>query len=337
MTPTDFDRRIAAALPNCGELRILVAVSGGADSVGMLLALNSLRSATAVELRKLHAAHFNHRLRGEESDADAAWVGHLCRDLDVEITIGSAALTGSSEESARNQRYEFLAQTAREIGYGFVATAHTADDQAETILHHVLRGTGVAGLRGMPAERRLGESDKGEFIRLIRPMLGLHRSDVEEYLGSLGQSFREDRTNVDEQFTRNRIRHSLLPLLREQFNPRVDEALLKLSQQAGEATEALECLAADLLDRAVLEQTGAICRLNRNVLQKAHPSLVRWALVRLWDRAQWPRQMMSFDDWHRTAALVHETGAVTLPGNIDVRPRGDTLILRRASVRECGE
>lgn len=330
MNVSQFEHSVAAALPGDGA-RVLAAVSGGADSVALLRALHRLQAEGRFEL---HAAHFNHGLRGAASDADARWVADVCRQLGVPITLDGVdedtpGRMGSIEEEARHRRYAFLIETARHTGAPFVATAHTADDQVETVLHHVVRGTGLAGLGGMPAARGLAWRDGNPQTTLIRPLLRLRRADVEAYLQALGQDYRQDATNADEQFTRNRIRHTLLPLLREQFNPRVDEALLKLSQQARQAADALDSVAAALLAAAALQIAPEICRLDRAALREAHPHLVRCALVLLWDRAGWPRQMMAFDDWQRTAALASEEGALTLPGNIDARTRGNALVLRR--------
>ncbi|MFQ5734365.1 MAG: tRNA lysidine(34) synthetase TilS [Planctomycetaceae bacterium] len=342
MTPARFERRVAAALPAGRAGRILAAVSGGADSVAMVRALQRLQSGRDFQL---YAAHLNHRLRGDASDGDAIWVERLCRELNVTLRVEktdvlTAGPGGAIEETARRLRYGFLTETARTFDCPWVAAAHTADDQAETILHHILRGTGLAGLRGMPAERVLADAQPSTLdesairnpqstIQLIRPLLELRRSDVEAYLEALGQTHRQDATNTDRQFTRNRIRHVLLPLLREQFNPRVEDALLRLSQQARESAGALDSVAVDLLSAAALEITPEICRLDRKPLRNAHPHLVRCALVLLWDRAGWPRQTMGFDDWQRAAALIHKDGALTLPGNIDARTRGNALVLRR--------
>src|SRR5205823_11908216 len=122
------------------------------------------------------------------------------------------------EETARDERYRFLEVTAVAIGCRAIATAHTADDQAETILHHVLRGTGLAGLRGIPRARELASG-----ITLIRPLLDLERSVVLDYLAKIGQDFRDDASNRDEAYTRNRIRHQLLPLLAREYNPHIGE------------------------------------------------------------------------------------------------------------------
>jgi tRNA(Ile)-lysidine synthase len=296
-----------------------------------LRVLHRLRQPMQLEL---FAAHFNHGWRGAESDADAAFVRELCGSLQIPVVIEpfsraacglalSRKRTRRNEESARDDRYGFLRHVASDRQCRFVAVAHTADDQVETVLHHMLRGTGLAGLRGMPLEREFGEA------RLIRPLLTLRREDVEAYLSAIGQPFREDVTNVDERFTRNRLRHVLLPLLRERFNPQVDDALLRLAEQAREATRVLHRVAGELLDDVLLELTPVVCRLRREPLRAADPELVRTALTLLWRRAGWSRQKMSREDWRRAAELAVRDGAVTLAGGVHVDSRGGVLVFRR--------
>lgn len=322
MEPTEFEESVAAALPtDISGSHVIVAVSGGADSVCLLRVLHALR--TPMQLA-LFAAHFNHRWRGTESDADAEFVAELCATLGIEVVIDSQNDAGQlNEEAARDARYQFLHRVATDKHCNSIALGHTADDQAETVLHHILRGTGLAGLRGMPLEREF------RGARLIRPLLRTRRTDVEAYLAAIGQPFRTDATNVDERFTRNRLRHVLLPLLREQFNPQVDDALLRLANQARDATRVLHAVAGDLLDDALLERTPTVCRLRRDVLRDADPELVRTALMLLWKRAGWSRQKMSREDWQRAAALVVDGGAKTLPGGVHARVRGGVLEFRR--------
>ncbi|HEX5104177.1 MAG TPA: tRNA lysidine(34) synthetase TilS, partial [Pirellulaceae bacterium] len=185
------------------DVTVLVAVSGGADSVALLRGLHQLKAAGE---GRLVLAHFNHRLRGAESDADQALVEELARRLGLEAVVGARGREGEgergrSEESLRELRYEFLAAAADKVGARFVATAHTADDQVETVLMNVLRGTGLAGLAGIPRVRRLTDA-----ATLIRPLLNVTRAEVLEYLHSLGQSYRDDATNQSADYTRNRVR-----------------------------------------------------------------------------------------------------------------------------------
>ena len=158
-------------------------------------------------------AHLNHRLRGPDSDADAAFVSRLCPTLphclqSLSVADVADAAGDNLEAVARRLRYEFLARVARQSGATWVATAHTRDDQAETVLHRLIRGSGLRGLRGIAESRELVPG-----IRLVRPMLTLSRDDVIAYLREIDQPWREDATNRDTRFTRNRIRHELLPML----------------------------------------------------------------------------------------------------------------------------
>jgi tRNA(Ile)-lysidine synthase len=224
---------------------VLAAVSGGADSVALLLGLSQLRAASP---GRLVAAHFNHRLRGSESEQDQAFVEELSREVGVECIVGAAAADLAAahggqglEGAARQVRYEFLARAADQCGARYVATAHTADDQAETILHHILRGTGLAGLAGIPRTRPLTPA-----ATLIRPLLAVTRQEVLDYLQQLGKTYRDDSTNRLTDLTRNRIRLELLPLLERDFNPQVRGALLRLGRLAEEADDWLSGQATSL-------------------------------------------------------------------------------------------
>jgi tRNA(Ile)-lysidine synthase len=208
-TPPRFVETLRIGAVDCGlpHQSILLGVSGGPDSVAMLRGFVALREELKIVLA---AAHFNHKLRGDASDADSCWIGELCAELDVPLVFGFAecgtvrANRTGIEEAAREERYGFLQATAASLGCTHVAVAHTADDQVETILHHIVRGTGLDGLAGMPARRNLAEG-----IALVRPMLAITRDQVLSYLAALEQDFRSDAMNADERFTRSRIRHSL--------------------------------------------------------------------------------------------------------------------------------
>jgi tRNA(Ile)-lysidine synthase len=192
---------------------VLVAVSGGADSTALLVALCSI----AHEQRwVVHAAHLDHRLRGHESDADAAFVAELCARLGVPLRVArwdttarmrTRGLTG--ENGLRLLRREFLSRAARAVRADFVATAHTADDQLETLLLRLLRGTGLRGLGGM--RPRTG--------RWIRPLLHATRAEIVADLRAAGQSWREDRSNDSRTIARNRVRHDVIPALVEAAGP----------------------------------------------------------------------------------------------------------------------
>lgn len=318
------------------HVRVLVAVSGGADSVALLRGLSLVGSELGITLR---VAHLNHQLRGAESDADAMWVEALSGQLGIPCHIGSESIRElpelaklGLEGTARLARRRFLQQTAIDNGCACIAVAHTANDQAETILHHIVRGTGLAGLRGMHSEEILapGLIPPTKTIPLIRPMLHIDRSLVEQFLDGLGQTYRTDSTNVDTTLTRNRIRHDLMPLLAHEFNPQIQSALLRLGQQAREVYDDESVLADSLLDAVLIESAPTHCRLNCRPFEGQPAHRVREVFVRLWRRLDWPRRQMGFADWDRLVQLLGpDQSAITLPGKITARRRDGLLMLSK--------
>lgn len=301
--------------------RWLVAISGGADSTALLRGLVQLQPEFGWELT---AAHFDHRLRGVESAADAAWVRELAAKLQVPSCIGAAEEDlPRDEESARRQRYTFLELASRESDCPLIATAHTADDQAETVLHHLFRGTGVAGLKGIPVERSLTAG-----LTIVRPMLGVTRAQVLGFLESLGQDFRRDSTNADVKLTRNWLRHDILPVLQQRW-PQVAVTLCRLAEQAEELSAAMSQLARELLSAALVDDGAEVVRVRVSPLMDRPRHLVRQMFVELWHDRGWPLQDMSYEQWNRLADLVLTDGACTLPGGVEARRRGGLLILQR--------
>src|SRR5208283_5212261 len=231
--------------------RVCVAVSGGADSVALLRVLLELRSELGIVLS---VAHFNHRLRGADSEADEAFVADLAGHHGLEIFSGrgdvrdhALASKLSMEAAARELRYCWLTSLAESHKLNEVATAHTLDDQAETVLLKFLRGAGSRGLAGIYPEMFRGAQEK---IHFVRPLLCVTREEVEAYLTSLGQSWREDETNRDHRFARNRVRHELLPLLERDYNPNIRRVLSGAAELARAEEEYWQALVErELLDR----------------------------------------------------------------------------------------
>ena len=309
--------------------RVLLAVSGGADSVAMLRGLLALRPRFDLDL---HVAHLDHGLR-PESAGDAAWLGELCGRLELPfrcetVDVSEAVADGGRglEETARKVRYEFFQRQAGKSEAADVLLAHTADDQAETILHHIVRGTGLAGLHGMPLTRPLERN-----IRLARPLLEIRRELARQYLAEIGQDFREDSTNIDERFTRNRLRHTLLPLLASEFNPGIVAALLRLGAQAAGAQEILAEAAGKLLSQAMEYQSSDECRLRIDMLSGNPRHLVRECFATLWTQQGWPRQKMGFDQWEQLAVLALGGGGCELPAGFTAWREGRLLIISRCS------
>jgi len=228
---------------------VVVGVSGGPDSVALCLALHELSTHGEGPTRTAHlaiapaVAHLNHGLRPGAADEDQMFVEDLARRLGLPCEVGRAEVRAEAEslgvgieEAARHARRSFLAGVARRRGARWVALAHHADDRAETVLFHILRGTGVEGLAALgPRAPLLPE----EGIEIVRPLIDVPRRLILGYLESCGQTYREDETNRTDAHTRNRLRHELLPLLRNEFNPQVDDALLRLADQAAAAGEVL--------------------------------------------------------------------------------------------------
>jgi tRNA(Ile)-lysidine synthase len=316
------------------DVTVLVAVSGGADSVALARALHQLRVGGE---GRLIVAHFNHGLRGAESDGDQAFAEEIGRELGLRVVAGSREGEtergrdgANSEESLRDLRYEFLARTADESGARYVATAHTADDQVETVLHNVLRGTGLTGLEGIPRARTLTPA-----ATLIRPLLSVTRVEVLEYLAALGQSHREDSSNAATTYTRNRIRRELLPLLERDYNPQVREALTRLSKIAIAANDWLEQFVEEILGTMVRPIDGGI-EIDRHALNNSPDFLAQLALMAAWRRQPWPLQDMSHEKWDQLAAFARSPAPdrgvaerLTFPGNIRAEKQGGVLRLTR--------
>ena len=309
-----------------GKARVLVALSGGSDSVALLLLLRELEQAG--ELTVVGVAHLNHGLR-PEAEGDE----QFCRALAEEIGIpfrsdlanvrARAEASGTSiEDAGRQARYEFFHCVADELKADTIATGHTKDDQAETFLLRLLRGAGPRGLGGIYP--RVG--------RVVRPLLEISRDELRAYLASLDQPFREDATNADVSIPRNRVRHELLPLLRDRFSPSIQDVLAREAWIARQDEDRLEQEAIDLASSIVLRrEAGDAVELDRGALITLHPAIaVRVARLALHQAA--PTRFVGFDQIERLLEFARqpdERGTLSLPGQHVIR-RGGTLILSKA-------
>ena len=320
----EFVSTVAAALPATSfwTMPVLVAVSGGADSVALLVAL---RRIVPVGLeRRLIVAHVEHDLRGDAADdrrfvADlASRVGLACvwRRVAVRDDDGDEGLEGR----ARRLRYDFLVEAALNHGARHVVTGHTADDQAETILQRMLRGTGLAGIGGMAAARELVPG-----ISLLRPLLGLQREAVRRFLQSLNQSWRDDPSNADLRHARNFVRHEVLPRCENGPFPSASESLVRLGRQASLVAAAIRSAAEHLLEiHASRHADGSVVVRPRD-LAGLDRHLVAEVFVALWRREGWPQQGMTARHYAALAELVAHPEriptaslATDLPGGIRV-------------------
>ena len=311
----------------------VVAVSGGSDSVGLLRALHKLAPELGM---RLSVAHLDHGARGEAARADAAFVQALANSLGLPLDVGHWRPTraGHFEADARRARYSWLLQVALARGASAVAVGHSRDDQAETILHRIIRGTGLRGLAGMPARRVLSREPP---VMLVRPLLSVSRQQIRKSLGSPGEAFRDDASNADQGRTRARIRHDLLPRLAREYNPRVADAIVRLGMLASASERAIERHLGDLERDVTRSLSDDQIELRRDRLLRSPIFLRAEVLRRVWRQAGWPEAGMSAKRWRRLALLA-KSRAITrraIVGGIELTTTGhqglstDRFVLRR--------
>jgi tRNA(Ile)-lysidine synthase len=262
---------------------VVVAVSGGRDSIALLHVLHDLGEDGRLPIR-LHVGHLDHGLRGDDGEADAAFVADACRKLNVPCTCDHENVLeivrhtgGSVEQRAREVRYQFLERLCRDTGSTVIATAHHADDQAETILHRIARGTGLRGLSGIAPKRPLG---KDAQPTLVRPLLSIRRKQIIAFLNHRNIHFRQDPTNDTDNYTRNRIRGSILPAIEERVHPQAVQAILRLGEQAGLTYAFLHDTADKAFDHIVVHQQTDEIILDADRLAE-HPRIIQTEIIRL--------------------------------------------------------
>jgi tRNA(Ile)-lysidine synthase len=321
------------SLPNEGQT-VVVAVSGGADSVSLFLALQELKQIGKLDLRII-AAHFNHQLRGDESNADEQFVRELTSSRKIEFAAGHTPILkdGNLEQNARIERYRFLARTAGNLRAAAVLTGHTMNDQAETFLMNLIRGSGIEGLSGMkpvrPFDGETGSASGDPSVHpllLVRPLLTwAKRSDTENYCRRLGVEFRYDSMNEDTAFRRVRVRKVLLPLLKD-FNPNIVERLAATAQMLGEVADGAGPTVPELPERLPLETLTA----------KDRPEL--YSLLRQWLK-QRRGDLRSINLKHIEAVgrLVHSRKSgrlVEIPGGGSIVKADGALEFRKIEVEK---
>ncbi|MSQ05781.1 MAG: tRNA lysidine(34) synthetase TilS [Dehalococcoidia bacterium] len=294
-TPTvvKLQAQVSAALVRAGFFGergvLVVGVSGGPDSSALLYCLHRLQESHGL---RLHVAHLNHDFRGDEADADARFVSDLAQELGLPASVEKREVTdyqrehriSSFEHAARELRYGFLAEVAAQAGAAAVVVGHTADDLAETALLHLLRGSGLHGLRGMSERSPWPWPGDAPGLWLFRPLLAATRQDTEACCRELGRTFREDTGNSLPRFTRNRVRHHLLPLLAAGYNPRVREAVVRLARAAALEVDYLESEVDRVWPQVAEGEAGSLAfsgvRFQAVALTALHPLLQRLVLRR---------------------------------------------------------
>ncbi len=305
--------------------KVLVAVSGGPDSVVLLHILYLLKDELGISL---HVAHLDHMFRGKESAEDARFVAEVAERYGLSATIEARDVPAyrdryrqSGQEAAREVRYRFLCETADRVGASKIALAHQADDQAETILINFLRGTGIKGLKGILPVR------EGFYIR---PLLTIRRSEIEHYCSEMNLSFRQDISNLKPVYARNRVRLNLMPLLEREYNPGLVPVLLRLGEICREEDGYLEEQAEKAFQNILQEKAPGRVVLCLDGLRSIPPAIKRRVLRRAWQALTGKMKNLAFQHVETVLDLIREgtTGAqVALPGNAVAFRSYDTLEL----------
>jgi tRNA(Ile)-lysidine synthase len=318
----------------------VIGASGGPDSTLLVHAMKALMERDGLKWR-LHLAHFHHGLRAEEADEDEEFVRGLGTELGLpffrereDIRATAARDGGSTEEVARKRRYDFLERVALRTGSELVAVAHHADDNAETVIHRICRGTGLRGLAGIRDVRPVQEDS---HIRVVRPFLNHRRTVIEELCAARGLKMRIDSMNRSPEFTRGRIRHSVMPLLAQQLNPNVVEALLRLSEHARLLGTYLEDAAARTFESLVVSQGPRYVVLNTRALLGKQRIIQTEVVRRAIALIAGGEQDLSFVHIDAVLRLAEETGSgkeVHVPGPVVVRKRYERLDFRPLAAEE---
>lgn len=335
LPPTPPDRLLAvlasAVPPGFWSHRSVVAVSGGADSVALLVGLMAV--APPDSRRLVVVAHAEHDLRATASQ-DRVFVERLATELGLEIVCRRLEVRRAGtrrqgvEAVARRLRYAFLEEVAHSRGARSVVVGHTADDQAETVLHRLLRGTGLHGLAGMRACRELAPG-----LSLLRPLLGLPRGVAREHLLRVGRRWREDESNLDLAYTRNFLRHEIVARCTAGPYPSASAAVTRLAAHVAAAADALRSAAEFILDTHATHHADGSVVVRSRELGGLDPHLAAELGAALWYREGWPRRDMAARHYEAIAALLREgpPATIDLPGGIRVRrtPEGFVVIQPR--------
>ena len=333
---TPLCQRFSAGFPTevYGCVGIVLAISGGADSVALArLVVQAWQGSTSGDLNLVTLAHFNHRLRGEASDGDEQFVQQLAQQLQVDLVTESrqdGIATATDEAALRDQRYDFLRRTMAARGARCLVTAHNADDQIETVLHHLFRGTGPAGMCGIPIRRQIDE----DFL-LVRPLIGFRGELLRDALREIDQPWREDHTNAEIDYSRNWIRRELLPLVRTRYRS-ADESILRLVDTQRGWHQLIAAQAQQWIESNVTIADQCV-RVLRGPVESA---IVGLAVATLWDRMGWPRRDLSANHYRAIHSLItlQTSLAITLPGDVqcsvDCDAGGETRVsFRRGTQR----
>ncbi len=313
--------------------KVLVCVSGGPDSVVLLHLLNALRDEYKISLV---VAHLDHMIRGRQSSDDARFVRQMAHRLRLpciarKVDVHQAALLGkqSLEETARDIRYDFYRWAAEKSGSTKIATGHTTDDQAETVLMRIIKGTGSLGLSGIPYKRRLGK------FSVIRPLLDIKRVDIERYLRTHSIPFRMDCTNTKTRYLRNKIRCLLIPNLEREYNPKIKENLTSIARCMRDEFGYLDNTARRICKRLAIKKRSRV-EIGIRHLRSQHIALQRLIIRRIIQELKGNLKGVSYRHWEEVSELLRNRPkkAVDLPERLRVEKTKDRLVFIRLAKKQ---
>lgn len=305
--------------------KILVALSGGPDSLALVDILNKIKDELNISI---HAAHLNHMFRGEEAAGDANFVKEFCENRRIPVTVESINVkeymqkTGlSSQVGAREVRYDFLNKTAIKEGCNKIALGHHADDQAETILMNIMRGSGSKGLKGIELVNR----------QYIRPLLFVRRKEIEEYCQKNNLEPRTDSSNLKDVYLRNKIRHHLIPYLEQDFNPNIVEALNQTAMIIKDEFEYIEDITKDIFNKFIVKEDNVIL-FNRLSFNSLATAIQRRLLIRIWTELTGDNRGLDFIHIEKTIRFISEgpsNGRIDLPRGFACKSEYETIKISR--------
>ena len=303
--------------------KIVVAVSGGPDSVSLLHLLHSLKSQLGIEL---YGAHLNHKIRGIEAQMDAQYVLNICEDLNIICFVKSIDVEAygkenqlSSEEAGRRLRYEFFDEVLNKVEADKIAVAHNKNDQGETVLMRILRGTGMQGLTAMQYQRG----------KVIRPLLDVERGEIEKYCNLHNLMPRTDQTNLTSIYHRNKIRRELIPYLEANYNPSILESLVKTANILKEDYDYMEKQAENLYKDLVHFEKKDQISFSITALEKQHPAMKARMLRRAGEELMGKGELLSYQQVQNLLEFLDkkQTGKILhLPMNLEAEISYDKLI-----------
>ena len=294
---------------------ILVAVSGGPDSVALLRLIHRAKMIHGQSVADVQIVHINHAMQAN-NDRDQRFVGELAKELGVpvHVVVREERDPEASEDQMRQFRYNAILDTAKRLGIRLVATAHTADDQIETLLFRLARGTGLYGLQGIPVVR------VQDGVSIVRPLLQVRKCELLKVLTEMDQLYCIDETNLQSNYSRNYLRNEIIPALSEKFGGQFDTSLTRIANQAREHVELLDELA-----RPMIERSGSNYHVSR--IAQAHPVIATHALRMIWRESRFVESSMNAEKWSELLDFIQsrQDGHLQLPGKITAKVRDKLL------------